>query len=108
MAEPTEPDRCAPGSRAHRGERSTLLLHTRQTLRATAIFAEALDDRIAFALATDAGLLDNVPSDHLVQLIAVSDAFQDGACSTLFLIEPELARNARTIARMVRDAVVSR
>ncbi len=76
-----------------------------QTLRATEVFAEVLSDRIAFASATDASQLDGVSADHLVQLIAISDAFQDGACRTLWFIEPELARSARVVAQLARDGV---
>jgi len=91
--------------RAHSASRDRLVCEARQTLRATGVFAELLGDRIELACATGAAELERVPSESLARLIAVSDAFQDGACHTLWHVEPELARNARVVAGLAREAV---
>lgn len=86
----------------------TLIALAQQTLRATSALAHVLGDRLAYACATDSGELDNIPPEHLVDIIAVSDALQDGACRTLWLIHPELARNGRIIASLARDGAGGR
>lgn len=85
-----------------------LIARAQETLRATSALAHVLSDRLAYACALDIGQLDNVSAEHFIQLIAVSDVLQDGACRTLWLIEPELARNGRIIARLARDSAGGR
>jgi len=71
-------------------------------VRATAVYACALSDRIELACTLDPALLDGIPADLLLHLEAVSEAFQDGASHTLWYVEPEIARSTRTLAALAR------
>jgi hypothetical protein len=86
----------------------TRLVHeARVSLRATVAYASALSDRFELACAAEPSLLDGIPSDLLLHLSAVAEAFQDGARQTLWFIEPELARSAQVIAGLARDGAGS-
>jgi hypothetical protein len=82
------------------------LIHAaRVSLRAAVVYATTLSDRFELACAFDPGQLDGIPSELLVHLEAVSDAFQDGAQHTMISIEPELAHSADRIAALVREGI---
>lgn len=85
------------------GPPERLVNDARASLRATDVYARALTDRLELVHATDPCLLDGVPADVLLHLKAVSDAFQDAACHTLWFVEPELARSAQVVAGLARD-----
>jgi hypothetical protein len=74
----------------------------RSSLRATVVYATALSDRFELACTSELELLDGIPADFLLHLVAVSEAFQEGARHTLWFIEPELARSAQVIAGLAR------
>jgi hypothetical protein len=105
MPDETKSGRCAERACAESRSHDALIQRAQASLRAASALAHVLSDRLAYACATDVGQLDTISAEHLVQLIAVSDALQDGACRTLWLIEPELAQNGRIIARLARDNV---
>jgi hypothetical protein len=88
-------DACGPPLR--------LVHEARASLRATDVYARALSDRLDLAQAIEPEQLVGIPAESLIHLIAVSDAFQDGARHTLWFIEPELARSAQIIAGLARD-----
>ncbi|HMJ02147.1 MAG TPA: hypothetical protein VK506_04345 [Conexibacter sp.] len=105
--EPTPCERPSDGADAttRRDARQRLVREARKSLRASDVYARALGERLELACGTDPHQLSGIPADVLVHLIAVSDAFQDGACHALWLVEPELARNARVLAGLARDGV---
>ncbi|HKG38109.1 MAG TPA: hypothetical protein VKB25_03900 [Conexibacter sp.] len=80
-----------------------LVHEARASLRATVVYADALRDRVELACAFKPEQLDGIPAELLLQLTAVSEAFQEGARHTLWFIEPELARSAQVIAGLARD-----
>lgn len=88
-------DPCGPPQR--------LVHEARTSLRAIVVYASALSDRFELACTSEPELLDGIPADFLLHLVAVSEAFQDGARHTLWFIEPELARSAQVIAGLARD-----
>jgi hypothetical protein len=65
-------------------------------------YAISLSDRVELACTSEPELLDGIPAELLLQMAAVSEAFQDGARHTLWFIEPELARSAQVIAGLAR------
>lgn len=75
-----------------------LVHEVRASLRATVVYASALSDRVELACRSQPELLDGIPAELLLHLVAVSEAFRDGARHTLWFIEPELARSAQVIA----------
>jgi hypothetical protein len=83
-----------------------IVFEARQSMSATNVYARALSDRFELVWRTDSARLNNISPDVLLHLIAASDAFQDGAYRTLWLVEPELARSAQTIASLARDSVL--
>lgn len=103
MPDETRHERTADDGRAA-ADRAGLLRNARATLRATSVYAQVVSDRVEYVIATDTCRLDGVSSEHLIHLHAVADAFQEAACHTLFLIDPELARNARIAASIAAEA----
>lgn len=102
MPDETRHERAADKGGA--ADREGLMRKVRTTLRATSVYAHVVSDRVEYVSATDPHHLDSVASEHLVQLVAVADAFQAAACHTLFFIDPELARNARVAASIAEEA----
>jgi hypothetical protein len=100
---PTRPGDRAPSRSDACGPPLRLVHEARASLRATGVYARALCDQLDLAYATALDQLDGIPADSLLHLIAVSDAFQDGARHTLWFIKPEVARNAQLIAGLARD-----
>jgi hypothetical protein len=97
------PIRRADRARRHREPPSEIVHDVRASLRATDVYVRFLIDRLELALTSDLVHLDGVPDDALVRLLAASDAFRDGAGSTLAHISPDLAQSARTIASLAEQ-----
>jgi hypothetical protein len=85
------------------GPPQKLVREARASLRGTVVYASALSDRFELACTSEPDQLAGIPGDFLLHLIAVSEAFQDGARHTLWFIEPELARSAQVIANLARN-----
>jgi hypothetical protein len=91
-----------PTSREDRPGRVQLVNEVRASLRAAAVYAAVLSDRFELMRTAVPPQLDAIPGGVLVQLAAVSEAFQGGARHTLYRIDPELARNAQVLAEIAR------
>lgn len=104
MADETRTDRRATRASGEPQSCDALIRRAHASLRATGVLADVLSDQLAYACAVDVGRLEGISAEQLVQLVAVSDALQDGACRTLWLIDPELARNGRILARLARES----
>jgi hypothetical protein len=103
MPDESNPREDRPAARGESPAPARVVHEARTSLRATVVYASVLSDRVELACRFDPGLLDGVPAEALLHLIAVSEAFQGAARHTLWSIEPELARSAQVVAGLAYD-----
>jgi hypothetical protein len=94
-----------PHSRDHDEALPPLVYEALASLASAVVYTSVLRDRFELACTSRADLLDGIPQDFLLHLVAVSQAFQDGARHTLSLIDPELARRVQVTAGIARAVV---
>lgn len=70
------------------------------------VYAQLVRDRLELGRAPASAVrLDRVPPELLLQLVAVSDAAVECLHRVLLCVDPRLPRDARTMARLMRDHV---